>query len=46
VNKNVYIKREEYDEALDRYYEVRGWNKEGVPSRKTLKRLGLDKIVG
>lgn len=30
------------DEMLPRYYEVRGWSKEGVPTPDTRKRLGLD----
>jgi aldehyde:ferredoxin oxidoreductase len=37
------ITREEYDEALDGYYEARGWTKEGVPTRKKLVELGLEK---
>jgi aldehyde:ferredoxin oxidoreductase len=30
------------DEFLDRYYELRGWSKEGVPTPEKLKALGLD----
>jgi len=37
------ITREEYDEALDGYYEARGWTKEGVPTRKKLVELGLER---
>jgi aldehyde:ferredoxin oxidoreductase len=29
------------DKMLPEYYELRGWNKEGVPKAETLKRLGL-----
>ncbi len=32
------------DEFLDRYYELRGWSKEGVPTYDKLKALGLDNI--
>ena len=32
------------DEFLDRYYELRGWSKEGVPTSEKLKTLGLDNI--
>ena len=32
------------DEFLDRYYELRGWSQEGVPSPEKLKALGLDNI--
>ena len=29
------------DKMLPEYYELRGWDKEGVPTAETLKRLGL-----
>lgn len=29
---------------LPKYYRLRGWNKEGVPGKKTLKKLGLNFI--
>jgi aldehyde:ferredoxin oxidoreductase len=29
------------DKMLPEYYEARGWNKEGVPTKETLARLGL-----
>lgn len=35
----------ELDEMLDEYYETRGWRvKDGLPTRKTLHRLGLDDL--
>jgi len=37
------ITREEYDEALDGYYEARGWTGEGIPMRSKLAELGLEK---
>jgi aldehyde:ferredoxin oxidoreductase len=30
------------DEFLDKYYHLRGWTKEGIPTGKKLKELGLD----
>lgn len=30
------------DDFLDRYYELRGWSKEGVPTPEKLQALGLD----
>jgi aldehyde:ferredoxin oxidoreductase len=45
VNKGVKIKKEEFDEALDSYYDVRGWDREGRPSKEKLRELGLDRIV-
>ncbi|MCJ7649697.1 MAG: aldehyde ferredoxin oxidoreductase C-terminal domain-containing protein, partial [Candidatus Lokiarchaeota archaeon] len=32
---------------LSGYYEARGWDKEtGIPTDETLKRLGLDFVIG
>jgi len=33
------------DEFLDKYYELRGWSREGVPTPQKLKDLGLDFAV-
>ena len=33
------------DEFLDKYYSLRGWTKEGIPTEKKLKELGLDFAV-
>jgi aldehyde:ferredoxin oxidoreductase len=32
------------DVILDEYYEARGWDKNGIPTEATLKRLGLEEI--
>ncbi len=29
------------DKMLPEYYELRGWSKDGVPTKETLARLGL-----
>jgi aldehyde:ferredoxin oxidoreductase len=29
------------DAMLDAYYELRGWNQEGIPTDQKLKELGL-----
>ena len=36
---------EKYNVMLDAYYQKRGWNKNGVPTRATLERLGLADIA-
>ncbi len=36
------ITREDFDKLLDNYYELRGWDKNGVPTKETLKSLGLE----
>ncbi len=33
------------DEFLDKYYQLRGWTKDGIPTGKKLKELGLDFAV-
>ena len=37
--KGKIISREKQDRMLDKYYELRGWTKKGVPTPETLKRL-------
>jgi aldehyde:ferredoxin oxidoreductase len=33
------------DEFLDRYYQIRGWTKEGVPSEQKLNELGIGAVL-
>ncbi|RPI80715.1 MAG: hypothetical protein EHM41_22150, partial [Chloroflexi bacterium] len=35
----------DFEGMLDRYYDLRGWSRDGVPTRDTLQRLGLAKIL-
>ncbi|MBO8126354.1 MAG: aldehyde ferredoxin oxidoreductase [Firmicutes bacterium] len=37
--------REDIEKAKDLFYEVCGWNKEGLPTRETLERLGLKDVA-
>ena len=41
--KGEKLDRDEYERALDEYYEIRGWTKEGGPTEETLARLDLDR---
>ena len=36
------ITRKDFDKLLGNYYELRGWDNDGIPTRETLKRLGLE----
>ncbi len=36
---------DKYGRMLDMYYEMRGWDKRGVPRRETLKKLKLDYTI-
>ena len=39
------IRDEEYEQKLlDDYYEFKGWNKDGIPTKETLDDLGLDYV--
>ena len=36
----------EYEaKLLDEYYKYKGWNKEGIPTKETLEKLGLDYVA-
>lgn len=37
------INKDKFDRMLDAYYDLRGWDKEGKPTHKTLEKLGLAK---
>ncbi|MFP4143137.1 MAG: aldehyde ferredoxin oxidoreductase family protein [Thermoplasmata archaeon] len=39
------LSRREFEEELDRYYDVRGWDEDGTPSKNTLKRLDLPAVA-
>lgn len=36
------LDREKFKEMIDEYYELHGWDENGVPKPETLKKLGLD----
>ncbi len=44
-SKGHYIDRNEFDRMLDEYYELHGWDKNGVPTKETLERLGVGGIL-
>jgi aldehyde:ferredoxin oxidoreductase len=39
--KGSALNLEKYNAMLDSYYQKRGWNKNGVPKKETLEKLGL-----
>jgi aldehyde:ferredoxin oxidoreductase len=43
--KGAHLDYEGYNRLLDYYYEIRGWDANGVPTKETLKRLGLDYVI-
>ena len=40
--KGLKITQEILDKMLDEYYELRGWDKDGIPTDEKLKELGLE----
>jgi len=43
ISKGKKIDRKKFDQMLDEYYALHGWDKNGVPTKETLEKLGLDK---
>ncbi len=41
-SKGRYLDMNTLDNLLDRYYELRGWSKEGIPTKEKLQELGLE----
>ena len=42
--KDMKLDRGKYDQLLSWYYELRGWDQNGVPSQETLENLGLTNV--
>jgi len=42
--KGIKVDREKYDQMLSWYYELRGWDQNGIPLKETLDRLGLKDV--
>jgi aldehyde:ferredoxin oxidoreductase len=40
-----YGRLENFDAMLDRYYDLRGWDRAGIPTESTLRRLGLEECL-
>ena len=34
-----------FDKMIDEYYQVRGWNKNGIPTPEKLRALGLEEVI-
>jgi aldehyde:ferredoxin oxidoreductase len=43
--KGKRLDREPFESLLQAYYERRGWNREGIPTRERLERLGLKEVA-
>jgi aldehyde:ferredoxin oxidoreductase len=43
--KGRILTQEMYDVMLDEYYQVRGWDDDGVPTPETIRKLGLGELL-
>jgi aldehyde:ferredoxin oxidoreductase len=43
--KGEYIDRKKYNKMLDEYYLLHGWDKNGIPTEKTVERLRIKKFL-
>lgn len=41
----AFVDESDLDKGLDRYYELLGWDKDGVPTGTTLRKLGLANLL-
>ena len=44
-NQGHVLSREDIDNLLNWYYEARGWNQDGIPTRETLRAVGLAEVA-
>jgi aldehyde:ferredoxin oxidoreductase len=42
--KGVKLDREKYEQMLSWYYELRGWDENGIPKKETLEKTGLKDV--
>jgi aldehyde:ferredoxin oxidoreductase len=41
----AFVSKEDFEQCLDRYYELRGWNTNGEPTAQTVKRLRIATLM-
>lgn len=43
--KGQKITREQFEEALNDYYDMMGWDRDGIPRRGKLRELNMDRVA-
>jgi aldehyde:ferredoxin oxidoreductase len=43
--KGAKLNRTKYDTMLQTYYQKRGWDERGIPTKNSLKKLGLEDVA-
>lgn len=41
----AFVDQDDFEKSLDKYYDKMGWDKDGVPTKETIKKLGLSSFV-
>jgi aldehyde:ferredoxin oxidoreductase len=41
----AFVDQDDFEKSLDRYYELLGWNRDGVPTKEIIEKLGLTSLV-
>ncbi|TFG09415.1 aldehyde ferredoxin oxidoreductase [Candidatus Thorarchaeota archaeon] len=41
----AFIDKKDFERSLDRFYELRGWNENGIPNKERVHELGLSDVV-
>jgi len=36
-----FVDHEDFEKSLDKYYQLRGWGRDGIPTKETIEKLGL-----
>jgi len=44
-HQGMRFSQEELDQMLDEYYRLRGWTKQGIPTKEKLSELQLDFVA-
>ena len=44
--RKAFVDKVDFERSLDKYYELRGWNSDGVPTQETIDELDLSSLVG
>jgi len=41
----AFVSEEDKEQCLNRYYELRGWDNNGIPKKETLEKLGIERLT-
>jgi aldehyde:ferredoxin oxidoreductase len=45
LGMKAFIDEQDFEKSLQKYYLLRGWDREGVPTKETVEKLGLTRLV-